>query len=92
MAGAYFLHEDNTMDFEIQNHIGLFSLGTNARFNSSQDLDAWAVFVDLGYSVNQKLSLSIGGRFSYEEKDFNNDLIVNVINGGTIPDFDPGLG
>ena len=92
MAGAYFLHEDNTMDFEIQNHLGLFSLGTNARFNSGQDLDAWAVFVDLGYSVNQKLSLSFGGRFSYEEKDFTSDLIVNVIYGGTIPDFVPGLG
>lgn len=92
IAGAFFLHEENTMDFEIQNHLGLFSLGTNARFNSGQDLDAWAVYADLGYAVNKKLSLSFGGRFSYEEKDFRSDSMVKVINGGTIPDFVPGIG
>jgi iron complex outermembrane receptor protein len=92
VAGVQYFHEKNAMDFGIQNHMGLFGLGTNARFDSNQDLDAWALFADLRYAVNPKLTLGVGGRFSSEEKDFNNDLNVSVIYGGTIPESVPGIG
>jgi len=78
-AGAYYFAEDTDMLFTINNFQALFGAGTNADFDASQDLDSWAVFGDLSFDLSDRLALTLGGRYSEEEKDFTNDLLVLTI-------------
>ncbi len=84
LGGIYF-HDHTDVTFSIQNFQGLFGLGTDAVFNASQDTDAYAVFADATYEISNKLSLTAGGRYSYERKSFENNLVVAILNGGTAP-------
>ncbi len=93
VAGAYYLHEDNEMSpLSINNFNGFFGLGTNAIFNAFQDLDAVAVFADVAFQVTDQLTIRVGGRYSDENKKFENNQDVFVLNGGTVPPFIPGIG
>ena len=93
VAGVYYLHEDNKMSpLSINNFNGFFGLGTNAIFNAFQDLDAVAVFADVAFQTTDQLTIRIGGRFSHENKKFENNQDVFVLNGGTVPPFIPGIG
>ncbi|MEX0583255.1 MAG: TonB-dependent receptor, partial [Sneathiella sp.] len=38
--------------------------------DGSQTTDAWAVFGEANYHVNDRLGFTLGARYSYEEKDF----------------------
>lgn len=87
VVGAYFLNESTAVDFDIQNFQGLFGLGTDAAFSGFQDTQAYAVFADGTYALNERLSLTLGGRYSHEDKDFTNDMSVSVLTGGTLPSF-----
>ncbi|MGS2724016.1 TonB-dependent receptor [Porticoccus sp. GXU_MW_L64] len=84
VVGAYYLQEDVTMDFTIRNFQGLFGAGTEATFDASQDLSSWAVFVDATWDITEQLSVSLGGRYSTEDKDFTNNQTVFTI-GNSIP-------
>lgn len=84
-VGAYYLHETTAVNFDIQNFQGLFGLGTDAAFSGQQDTDAYAVFADATYAFDDRLSLTMGGRYSYEHKDFTNDLIISTLTDGTLP-------
>lgn len=79
LAGVYFFTEDATMDFEINNFQGLFGAGTSAVFDASQDLSSWAAFGDLSFAVTDRFTLTVGARYSFEDKDFDNDQIVTTI-------------
>ncbi len=93
IAGFFYIHENNAMNpFEIRNINALFRLGTLATFRAFQKLDAVAGFADATWKATDRLSLTVGARYSYERKNFNNDLLVQILNGGTIPPFVPGLG
>lgn len=92
IIGAYTLQEENSMTFDIRNHNGFFTLGTEARFDASQDLDASAFFADMSYQVNDQFSVTLGGRYSVEDKSFRNDQIVYILHGGTVPEFVPNIG
>ncbi len=90
VVGAHYLHEDNAMSpLEIHNINGFFGLGTNAIFDAFQDLDAYAAFADVSIHTTERLTLRFGGRFSHEDKDFENNQVVFILNGGTVPAFVP---
>ena len=89
IVGAYYLQESTSMLFDIRNFQALFGLGTEAIFDADQDTDAFALFADATYELNDQLSLTVGGRYSHETKDFNNDFMVLILNGGTVPMIPP---
>ena len=80
VSGLYYLNSDYDLrggEFEP----GVF--GTNRAFNTltpdnefvAQQANAYAIFVDGTYQINDRLSLSGGLRYSYEEKDFQFDFL-----------------
>ncbi len=78
-AGAYYYQEDSELLFIINNFQGLFGAGTNATFDGRQDLSSWAVFADATWDFAERWSLTLGGRFSQEDKEFENKQTVFTI-------------
>lgn len=78
-VGVYYFKEDASMFFNINNFQGLFGAGTNATFDANQSLESWAVFADFSYALTDSFSLTLGGRYSKEDKSFSNDLTVLTI-------------
>jgi iron complex outermembrane receptor protein len=88
-GGLYYLHENNSVDpFEIYNNGAYFHLGTDATFHAFQSSDAAAAYLDGSYEVLKGLTLRLGGRYSWEEKNFQNTQHVQTILGG----FSPAVG
>lgn len=85
LAGGYYLNDDSDVEFSIQNFQGLFGLGTNAAFDAKQSTSAFALFADLTYDLTDRFSITAGARYSHERKEFENDLVVSILNGGTTP-------
>lgn len=83
LGGFYF-----SEDLNIQAEVSLFrhsgGVGVEASLASSQKTNAVAVFGDGTYELTDRLSLTLGWRYSYEQKIFNTDRIDLSINGGTI--------
>ena len=80
VSGLYYLNSEYDLrggEFEP----GVF--GTNRAFNTltpdnetvAQQANAYAIFIDGTYAINDRLSLSGGLRYSYEEKDFQYDFL-----------------
>ena len=69
VAGLYFLHQH----YSLQNAEGgsLFGGATLTQY-ASQDDDAYAAFGQANFHFTSKLTLTAGGRFSYENKKFLN--------------------
>jgi len=91
IIGGLYFHEENETFFEIRNINALFGLGTSATFAATQETDAYALFADVTWQMNDVFSLIVGGRYSNEQKDFEANLAVNILNGGTLPPFSPIL-
>lgn len=85
LVGGYYLNDSSDVLFSIQNFQGLFGLGTNAAFEAAQKTNAYALFADVTYNLTDKLSVTAGARYSHERKEFENDLLVSILNGGTTP-------
>ncbi len=84
-VGAYYYSEDTDVVFDINNFQGLFGAGTAASFDARQRLDSWAAFADASYAFSDRLSLTLGGRFSNEEKRFANKQTVATIRESALP-------
>ena len=87
--GAYFLDQAYEID-NIQS--GTIVRGTQS---AAQSNTAYAVFGQIDYNATEALVLTVGGRYSYEEKSFWNDPIgpVPLMNfKKTWNDFSPKLG
>lgn len=78
-VGALYYAEDSDVVFSINNYQGLFGAGTQATFDATQKLDSWAVFADATHAFTDRLSVTLGGRFSKEKKDFTNKQTVLTI-------------
>ncbi|WP_156167346.1 TonB-dependent receptor [Aurantiacibacter marinus] len=87
LIGGYYLDEQTGLSFAIRNFQGLFRLGTQASYVAAQQTQTFAAFADFTYAINEQFSVTLGGRYSTEEKHFTNDQIVTIINGGTLPPF-----
>ena len=84
-VGAYHYSEDTDVIFDINNFQGLFGAGTAARFDARQQLESWAAFADARYAFTDRLSLTLGGRFSKEDKRFANKQTVATIRESVLP-------
>lgn len=70
ILGAYYFNEDgdnvNTLDFTV----------SNFRSGGSFDNEAWAVFAQGTYDLSDALHLTLGGRYTDEQKSFTPDQII----------------
>ena len=85
IVGGMYFHEDNDFFFQIRNINGFFGLGTLAAFRATQKVNALAAFAEAKWAINPIFSITAGGRYSSEKKNFTNQLAVNILNGGMIP-------
>lgn len=75
VVGVYFLNQS----YKITNdQSGLIYGGGTLSQIASQDNTAYAVFGQLDYDVTEQLTLTAGGRYSYEKKTFTNDPLGPV--------------
>lgn len=82
-AGGYYARINAEIDpFDIQSGAFLSGLGRNVRFQSHETDDIYAVFADGTYSLTDRLSLTVGGRYSYERKKYDNDVLVTTVRSG----------
>ncbi|MCB1683677.1 MAG: TonB-dependent receptor [Pseudomonadales bacterium] len=70
IAGVYYFSEDghneNILDFTV----------SNFRSGGEFDNEAWAVFAQATYDLTETLHLTVGGRYTDEEKSFRPDQII----------------
>jgi len=69
VIGGYYLHQY----YQIANrYFGIFSPPTNKTQHAMQGDDALAAFGQADFHLTSRLTLTAGGRYSYESKDFTN--------------------
>lgn len=70
VAGVYFFHQE--YELERNTTLGIVAPDplTSLLSFTGQDHDAWSVFGELHYYVNDKLTVTVGARYSDEEKEF----------------------
>jgi len=68
VAGLYYFEMDYTLD-AITNMMG----SEIARSIQKQDMNSHAVFGEMTYNLTEKARLTLGGRYSYEEKELEID-------------------
>ncbi|MDB5470078.1 MAG: hypothetical protein JWR84_1638 [Caulobacter sp.] len=92
VVGAYFMDQG----YDITNtQGGLIYGGAQVPQIASQDNTAWALFGQLDWEVTDKLTLTAGGRYSYEEKEFTNQPLffpVSMTYKNDWDNFSPKLG
>jgi iron complex outermembrane receptor protein len=70
ILGFYYFEEDcdnvNTLDFTV----------SNFRSGGEFDNEAWAVFAQGTYDLTERLHLTLGGRYTEEEKSFLPDQVI----------------
>lgn len=70
IVGLYYFNEDgsneNILDFTV----------SNFRSGGAFDNEAWAAFAQLTYDLTDRLHLSVGGRYTDEQKSFRPDQVI----------------
>jgi iron complex outermembrane receptor protein len=64
VVGAYYLDSEAANDFDVV--LGL--LGVTAYTGGVVETEAWSVFADLTYELTDRWSLSVGGRYTEDER------------------------
>lgn len=64
VVGAYYLDASAANDFDVV--LGL--LGVTAYTGGTVETDAWSLFADVSYQLSDQLSLSVGGRYTEDER------------------------
>jgi iron complex outermembrane receptor protein len=86
LGGVYFIHENNAVNpFEIYNNAAYFKLGTDATFRAFQKANAASAYVEASYEIAKGLTIHLGGRYSWDEKTFNDTQRVVTVLGGFSP-------
>jgi iron complex outermembrane receptor protein len=92
VAGVYFMDQS----YDITNtQGGLIYGGAQVPQIASQENQAWALFGQLDWEVTDQLTLTAGGRYSYEEKEFTNQPLffpVSMTYKSDWDNFSPKLG
>ncbi len=85
VVGAYYLNQD----YAITNAQGglIYGAATPAQIASQRNI-AWALFGQADYHVNDKLTLTAGGRYSYEKKRFTNQPLFFAVSKTYSNDWD----
>jgi iron complex outermembrane receptor protein len=86
LGGVYYIHENNAVNpFEIYNNAAYFKLGTDATFRAFQKADAASAYGEASYEILKGLTVHLGGRYSWDEKNFNDTQRVVTLLGGFSP-------
>ncbi|MFT5705146.1 MAG: iron complex outermembrane receptor protein [Shewanella sp.] len=67
VAGAYYF----TSDYKMKPQDGFFLGGDSFQFYTGQDVKAYALFAETYWDLADKLRLTVGGRYTSEEKKFS---------------------
>lgn len=75
-GGLYYFHDDDLTFSGVDNvaaslfgfPVTLFGLATSSQADTDQVTDSYAAFIDATYQITDRLSLSAGLRYTYEEK------------------------
>ena len=82
ILGAYYITEDSLIDLGVFD--GLFGLITNG---GEAETESWALFGQANYALTDRLTVTAGARYSYDEKVGSDYLIipgvVEIFNGGS---------
>jgi len=96
-AGAMFYGENNAISpFIINDYlVGPGGAGTSAIFDAHQQTLSWSGFAEGSYKITDKLSFTLGGRYSVDKKDFSDLFTLKTINqfappGPPVPLFPAG--
>lgn len=86
VAGLYYLNSQYALRGDSgpfgNNFATVFVLGGPASdFTAGQTTKAYAAFVDGSYALTDKLTVSAGIRYSYEEKEFDINFLLNAAPG-----------
>lgn len=89
IVGGYFYWEKNKISpIQIRNRLAgpgsPSGVGALVTFDATQVAQSWALFADANYDITDRLSLTVGARYSHEEKEFADRQTVKTIN-----TFDP---
>lgn len=71
VAGLYYLDATASNDFDVVlGQLGVLAFGAplTAFTGGTVDTEAWSVFADLTYDLTDNLSLSVGGRYTEDER------------------------
>ena len=104
VAGLYYFHDDDLTFSGVDNGslsvfgfpVTAFGLATSSLADTHQTTESMAAFADASYDLTQKLTLSAGVRYTYEEKEsrrrFENffDPAISVVE--NTPPFLSGVG
>ncbi len=75
VAGLFYFKSDYVLDPQT---VGLLGAEVD-RFTAGQELESMAAYGEATYDLTDKLRLTLGGRLTYEEKQFEIDLIAQGI-------------
>lgn len=87
VTGIYYFHQE----YELTRNTWVFSdpaVGTPLVSITGQDHDSFSVFAEGDYDVTEKLTIIVGGRWSWERKDFFQQPFFPGT-AGTLVDVDP---
>ncbi len=85
ILGGFYFAETMNISARVRLARSLAGLGVDANVVSEQKTNAVAIFGDGTYELTEKLSLTLGWRYSYEQKTFNTDRFDRTITAGTVP-------
>ncbi len=94
LAGVYYFRETGRQDFV--DTLGLFGLPTFPLFDQNTRTTSWAGFVQGTFALTEKTSLTLGGRYTTDKKDFDAVIAapsnIAVTLGETFNAFTPKFG
>ena len=70
VAGLYYFHQEYELERNTTLGVASPTPLTHLLSITGQDHDAWSVFGEMHYFVNDKLTVTVGARYSEEEKDY----------------------
>ena len=86
LTGVYFSKQSSEVDaFTVRNQFSFLGAGTAARFDPQQHSSTWAAFSDGTLRLTDRMSLTLGGRFSHESKRFENHFVATTLRPVTAP-------
>lgn len=88
-VGLFYFNED--LSIESFSYDTLFGGGSqNGYVIQEQETTAWAVFGSVDYSLTDKTSMTVGLRYSDDEKDYNNERTQSPLSFFGVPNYAAG--
>ncbi len=92
-VGLFYFNEDLTIESFSYDALAAFGGPTgleNGYVIQEQDTTAWAIFSSVDYSLSDKTSVTVGLRYSDDDKDYNNERTQSPLSFLGAPDYAAG--